>query len=160
YKVGQEWCFDIEVVKADPPPAFSGQTYFGASWTSTHPEGRKSFGHVSARDPLTGKVKWEKEYKYPPLASLLSTKGNLVFVPGADGRFEALDARTGAKLWEHNNGIGHHGGVITYTAKGKQYVAVVTGWGSHVSGNYCPLFGEPFCSMPTDNGQLLVFALP
>ncbi|MFO1318983.1 MAG: PQQ-binding-like beta-propeller repeat protein [Burkholderiales bacterium] len=160
YKVGQEWCFDIEVVKADPPPAFSGQAYFGASWTSVHPDGRKAFGHVSARDPLTGKIKWEKEYKYPPLASLLATKGNIVFVPGADGRFDALDAQTGATLWQHNNGIGHHGGVISYTAKGKQYVAVVTGWGSHVSGNYCPLFGEPFCSMPTDAGQLLVFSLP
>ena len=160
YKVVQEWCFDIEVVKADPPPAFSGQTYFGASWTSTHPEGRKAFGHVSARDPLSGKIKWEKEYKYPPLASLLSTKGNVLFVPGADGIIEALDTRTGATLWRHNDGIGHHGGVITYTAKGKQFVAVATGWGSHVSGNYCPLFGEPFCSMPTDNGQLLVFALP
>lgn len=160
YKVVQEWCFDIDVVKADPPPAFSGQTYFGASWTSTHPQGRKAFGHVSARDPLSGKIKWEKEYKYPPLASLLSTKGNVLFVPGADGIIEALDTRSGATLWRHNDGIGHHGGVITYTAKGKQFVAVATGWGSHVSGNYCPLFGEPFCSMPTDNGQLLVFALP
>jgi hypothetical protein len=28
-----------------------------------------------------------------------------------------------------------------------------------VSGNFCPLFGEPFCSMPTDNGQLMVFSL-
>ena len=160
YKVVQEWCFDIEVVKAAPPPEFSGQSYFGASWTSTHPQGRKAFGTVSARDPLSGKIKWEKEYKYPPLASLLSTKGNVLFVPGADGILEALDTRSGATLWRHNDGIGHHGGVITYTAKGKQYVAVATGWGSHVSGNYCPLFGEPFCSMPTDNGQLLVFALP
>jgi hypothetical protein len=29
-----------------------------------------------------------------------------------------------------------------------------------VSGNYCPLFGEPFCSMPTDAGQLIVYSLP
>lgn len=40
-------------------------------------------------------MKWEVEYKYPPLASLLSTKGGLVFVPGADGMFDALDANTG-----------------------------------------------------------------
>jgi len=55
--------------------------------------------------------------------------------------------------------LGHHGGVISYTAKGKQYVAVVTGWGSHVAGNYGPLFGAPFTEMATDNGQLIVFAL-
>jgi len=95
-------------------------------------------------DPLSGKIKWRTEFKYPPLASLLSTKGNLVFVPGADGNFHALDARTGKELWKNNNGIGHHGGVISYMAGGKQYIAVVAGWGSHVSGNYGPLFGHPF----------------
>jgi glucose dehydrogenase len=159
YKVVQEWCFDIEVVKSDRPADFSGQAYFGASWTATHPQGKQAYGTVQARDPLSGKMKWRVEFKYPPLASLLSTKGNLVFVPGADGMFHALDARTGKELWSHNNGIGHHGGVISYTAKGKQYIAVVTGWGSHVSGNYGPLFGHPFTEMPTDSGQLIVFGL-
>jgi len=160
YKITQEWCFDLDVQKVDRPSDYSGQAYFGASWTATHPEGRKAFGTVQARDPVTGKAKWEVEFKYPPLASLLTTKGGLVFVPGADGTFYALSADNGEKLWSANNGLGHHGGVISYTAKGKQYVAVVTGWGSHVSGNYCPLFGEPFCSMPTDAGQLLVYSLP
>ncbi|MEO6024706.1 MAG: alcohol dehydrogenase, partial [Burkholderiales bacterium] len=159
YKVGQEWCYDIEVVKADRPADFSGQTYFAASWTATHPLGQKAFGHVSGRDPITGVAKWDVNYKYPPLASLLSTGGNLVFVPGADGMFDALDANTGAKLWSHNNGLGHHGGVISYAVNGKQYIAVVTGWGSHVSGNYAPLFGEPFTSMPSEGGNLIVFAL-
>jgi alcohol dehydrogenase (cytochrome c) len=158
YKVAQEWCADIDVVKIDKPKDYSGQLYLGASFTSVAPPGRdKAFGHVSGRDPITGKVTWEVEYRYPPLASLLSTKGGLLFVPTADGFLEALDAKTGKKLWSHNDGIGHHGGVISYMAKGKQYIAVVTGWGSHVSGNYKPLFGEPFTSMPTDNGQLVVF---
>lgn len=160
YKITMEWCFDLDVQKVDRPADYSGQAYFGASWTATHPEGRKAFGTVQARDPVTGKAKWEVEFKYPPLASLLTTKGGLVFVPGADGTFYALSADNGEKLWQANNGLGHHGGVISYSAKGKQYVAVVTGWGSHVSGNYCPLFGEPFCSMPTDAGQLIVYALP
>ncbi len=159
YKNTQEWCFDIEVVKADRPKDYSGQNYFGASWTATHPKGRQAYGTIQARDPITGKLAWRVENKYPTLASLLSTKGDLVFVPGADGVFQALDAKTGKELWHHNNGLGHHGGVITYTAKGKQYVAVVTGWGSHVAGNYGPLFGSPFNEMPTDNGQLIVFAL-
>jgi len=159
YKATQEWCFDLEVVKAERPKDFSGQNYFGASWTATHPKGKQAYGTIQARDPITGKMAWRVEYKYPVLASLLSTKGDLVFVPGADGVFQALDAKTGKELWSHNNGLGHHGGVISYTAKGKQYVAVVTGWGSHVSGNYGPLFGSPFNEMPTDNGQLIVFAL-
>jgi alcohol dehydrogenase (cytochrome c) len=159
YKATQEWCFDLEVVKAERPKDFSGQNYFGASWTATHPKGKQAYGTIQARDPITGKSAWRVEYKYPVLASLLSTKGDLVFVPGADGVFQALDAKTGKELWSHNNGLGHHGGVISYSAKGKQYVAVVTGWGSHVAGNYGPLFGSPFSEMPTDNGQLIVYSL-
>ena len=103
-------------------------------------------------------MKWRVEFKYPVLASLLSTKGNLVFVPGAEGMFSAFDARNGKLLWQHNNGLGHHGGTISYMAKGKQYIAVVTGWGSHVSGNFPGLFGHPFTSMPTDAGNLMVFS--
>ena len=170
YKVNQEWCFDIDVVKADRPADYSGQAYFGASWTATHPQVitdgprkgekvEKSFGTVQARDPISGKLKWRVEYKYPPLASIMATKGNILIVPGADGVVDALDARNGKKLWSHNNGTGHHGGVISYMAGGKQYIAIASGWGSHVAGNYGPLFGEPFTSMSTDSGILTVYGL-
>jgi PQQ-dependent dehydrogenase (methanol/ethanol family) len=165
YMVTQEWCFDIEVVNPDRPDDFSGQAYFGASWTAQAPKQMAdgtpvsaAYGTLQARDPLSGKMKWRVEFKYPVLASLLSTKGNLVFVPGADGMFSAFDARNGKLLWQNNNGLGHHGGTISYMAKGKQYIAVVTGWGSHVSGNYPGLFGEPFTSMATDSGNLMVFS--
>ena len=99
YKITQEWCFDIEVQKVDRPADFSGQAYFGASLDGKRTRGPTSVRHGAGRDPVTGKIKWEVELKYPPLASLLSTKGGLVFVPGADGTFYALDADTGAKLW-------------------------------------------------------------
>jgi len=160
YKIGQEFCADQEVVKVDKPADFSGKLYLGATWTVVAPPGHdKAYGHVDARDPITGKVAWQVDYKYFPLASLLSTKGGLVFVPGADGYTDALDAKTGKKLWSHNDGIGHHGGIISYMAGGKQFIALVSGWGSHVSGNFGPLYGEPFLSMPTDNGQLVVYGL-
>jgi PQQ-dependent dehydrogenase (methanol/ethanol family) len=160
YKVTQEFCSDLEVQKVDRPADFSGQLYFSASWTVKHPQGRQAFGTFQARDPISHKLKWELEMKYPPVASLISTKSGLLFVPGADGTFYALDADTGTTLWSHNNGLGHTGGVISYAAKGKQYIAVVTGWGSFASSNFAPLFGEPFSSMATDAGQLLVFSLP
>jgi PQQ-dependent dehydrogenase (methanol/ethanol family) len=160
YKVGQEWCGDIDVVKLDRPGDYSGKLYLGSTFTSIAPPGYdKAFGHVSARDPITGEVAWEVQYQHPPLASLLSTKGGLLFVPTADGTLDALDVKTGKKLWSHSDGLGHHGGVISYMAGGKQYIAVVTGWGSHVAENYKELFGEPFVSMPTDNGQLIVYGL-
>ena len=114
---------------------------------------------VSARDPLTGAVKWSVDYPQPPLASLLSTKGNLLFVPDARGWLRALDAENGKELWSHNNGQGHAGGIISYMAGGKQYVAVPAGWGSLVGDEFAALFGEPFKSMPKNTGALVVFAL-
>ena len=90
---------------------------------------------------------------------LLSTGGNVLFVPEADGTFAAYDATNGKKLWTHNNGQGHNGGIITYLAKGKQYVAVETGWGSLVGDGYGDWFGEPWKSMPKDSGVLKVFAV-
>jgi len=161
YKVGNEWCMDLEVIKTTPILEPMAQLNIGSNFTvnKTTPDGGKARGHVSAFDPFTGKVKWEVEYPQPPLASLLSTKGNLVFVPDARGWIHALDARTGKELWSHNDGQGHNGGIISYMAKGKQYVAVMTGWGGLAGDDYKAIWGEPWASMPTDQGTLVVFGL-
>src|SRR6185312_14122672 len=122
YKVGWEWCIDLEVVKTEPVLEPMAQLNIGADFKFVAPEGDKLRGHIRARDPVTGKVAFEIPYtKAPPHASLLSTGGNLLFVPEADGTLVAFDARNGKKLWSHNNGQGQDGGIITYSAKGKQY---------------------------------------
>ena len=161
YKVANEWCMDLEVVKTTPILEPMAQLNIGSNFTvnKTTPDGGKARGHVAAYDPFTGKVKWDVEYAQPPLASLLSTKGNLVFVPDARGWLHALDARTGKELWSHNDGQGHNGGIISYMAKGKQYIAVATGWGGLAGDDYKALWGEPWTSMPTDQGALVVFGL-
>jgi alcohol dehydrogenase (cytochrome c) len=160
YKVGQEWCMDLEVVRTTPVTEPMLQLNIGANFRLTHPQGGRAYGHVDARDPLTGKEAWRIDFPEPPLASLLSTGGNLLFVPDSRGMIHAYDARTGTELWSHNNGIGHNGGIITYTAKGKQYVTVAVGWGSLVGDDLSKLFGEPYTSMATDQGYLVTFALP
>ncbi len=159
YKVGQEWCMDLKVVKTTPILEPQAQLNIGADFKLRNPEGGIAHGHVNARDPVTGAMKWEIFFPEPPLASLLATGGNLLFVPDARGYLRAYDAQTGQQLWSHNNGIGHVGGIISYTAKGKQYIAVATGWGSLVGDEYAGLFGEPFISMPKDAGALKVFSL-
>ena len=52
-----------------------------------------------------------------------------MFVPDRRGTLHAYDAETGAELWNHSDGTGHQGGIISYAADGKQYVAVVAGFG-------------------------------
>ena len=60
-------------------------------------------------------------------ASLLSTAGGLR-VRARRARLAArLDAKTGKELWKGNDGATHNGGIISYEAGGKQYIAVVTG---------------------------------
>jgi alcohol dehydrogenase (cytochrome c) len=159
YKVGQEWCMDLEVLKTTPILEPRAQLDIGANFTLRNPEGGKAHGHVSARDPVTGTKKWEVMFDEPPLASLLATGGNLVFVPDARGVLHAYHAETGQELWSHNNGVGHVGGIISYAAGGKQYIAVAAGWGSLVGDEYEALFGGPFKSMPKDVGMLVVFSV-
>jgi glucose dehydrogenase len=151
---------DLEIIKTAPILEPMAQLNIGANFNITHPKGEKAHGHVSARDPITGKMKWEIKFPEPPLASLLSTGGNLLFVPDARGWLRAYDATSGKELWKHNNGQGHNGGIITYRAKGKQYVAVMTGWGGLAGDDYGAFFGGVFAQMPKDSGILKVFALP
>jgi alcohol dehydrogenase (cytochrome c) len=160
YKVGNEWCIDLEVVKTTPILEPMAQLNIGANFTARDPEGGVAHGHVDARDPITGEKAWEIYFPEPPLASLLSTGGDLLFVPDARGILHAYNASTGEELWSHNDGVGHNGGIISYSAGGKQYVAVMAGWGSLVGDAYPDLFGEPYKSMATDAGELVVFSLP
>jgi PQQ-dependent dehydrogenase (methanol/ethanol family) len=159
YKVGQEWCMDLEIVKTTPILEPMAQLNIGATFSLRDPEGGVAHAHVDARDPITGEKAWEIYFPEPPLASLLSTGGNLLFVPDSRGVLHAYDATTGAELWSHNNGLGHNGGIISYTAKGKQYIAVATGYGSMVGGDMAKLFKGPYTRMPTDAGALVVFTL-
>ena len=118
YKVGFEWCMDLDIVKTEPITEPVVQLNIGANFTMHGPGKDKPHGHIRARDPITGAVKFE--IKYPgavPHGGLLSTAGNLLFVPEADGNFTAYDASNGKKLWSHNNGQGSNSASATTPAK-------------------------------------------
>jgi alcohol dehydrogenase (cytochrome c) len=159
YKIVQEWCMEIEVKKTTPITEPMSQLNIGADFKLVPPPDGPARGHLDARDPVTGAKKWEVTFSEPPLASVLSTGGNLVFVPDARGVLRAYNAETGKELWSHNNGVGHNGGIISYSAGGKQYIAVPAGWGAMVADEFAGLFGEPYKSMPKDAGALIVFTL-
>ena len=159
YKIGQEWCMELTVLKTTPILEPMAQLNIGADFKLVAPPDGAARGHLDARDPVSGALKWEVNYKEPPLASVLATAGNLVFVPDAEGVVHAYSADSGKELWSHNNGIGHNAGIISYMAGGKQYIAIPAGWGSLVSDEYVALYGEPFKSMAKNTGALVVFAL-
>ena len=149
----------LEVVKTTPVTEPQAQLDIGANFKMAKPPDGQIYGHVDARDPITGDKKWEVRFPEPPLGSLLSTAGNLLFVPDSRGVLHAYNATTGAELWSHGDGLGHQGGIVSYSAGGKQYIAVTTGFGGMLSDEYAPNFGEPYKSMPRDDGLLVVFSL-
>ncbi len=159
YKIGNEWCISLDVVKTTPVTEPVVQLNIGANFKLVPPPGGTIYGHLDARDPITGAKKWEVRFPEPPMASVLSTAGNLVFVPDSRGTLHAYDAATGKELWSHGDGLGHQGGIVSYAVDGKQYIAVVAGFGGMVSDDFAPTFGEPYKSMPRDDGVLVVYSL-
>ncbi|MEQ8798020.1 MAG: PQQ-binding-like beta-propeller repeat protein [Salinisphaeraceae bacterium] len=104
------------------------------------------WGNVSAIDPVTGNLIWQRRFDQPMVGGLLATAGDLVFTGEGNGAFHALDAETGTTLWTHQAEYGVNAPAVTYRIDGRQYLAVAAG------GN--GLFGFP------TGDRLLVFALP
>ena len=84
----------------------------------------ENFGAVRAFDPQTGKWKWEYRMTDLTDAGILTTASDVLFTGGREGYFFALDARNGSLLWKIQLGGPIQNGPMTYSAGGKQYVAV------------------------------------
>jgi alcohol dehydrogenase (cytochrome c) len=150
-----ELCNDLTPNKNAPE---EGHNYMNGEFPATLPQGRSSYSHVDAWDPVTGKRAWSMPYKYVLAASMLATAGDLVFTGNPEGEFFALDARSGSKLWSYQTGAGHRGGSAAYAVNGRQYVATSTGWQNSVVGM---IFGQLFPDQDWRPGStLVVFALP
>ncbi len=111
-----------------------GEPHGGLGWNlakmaNVEPPKGKPFGRLIAWDPVAQKPAWTNEQISPWNGGTLSTAGNLVFQGTADGRFMAVNAKTGEKLWESPTGTGVVAAPSTYMVDGKQYVSIAVGWG-------------------------------
>ncbi|MCH8295691.1 PQQ-dependent dehydrogenase, methanol/ethanol family [Candidatus Poribacteria bacterium] len=105
-----------------------GLPYVGGGMTAEFDGGdRKMSGHISAIDISTGDIKWRHKTKFPNWAGCLTTAGGLVFSGDLEGKFMALDAKTGEVVWDFQTGSGVHAPPITYTVDGVQYIAIASG---------------------------------
>ena len=75
----------------------------------------------------TGEKKWEYKMTDITMAGILTTATDVLFSGAHDGRFFALDARTGAELWKTQLAGAVYSGAMSYSVNGKQYVAVSGG---------------------------------
>ena len=99
-----------------------------------------------AWDPVTQKEVWRAARPGPWNGGTLAVAGGLVFQGTVDGRFLALDAKTGAELWSYDNQAATLAGPISYEVDGEQYVAVPAGYGTSfflINGLFAPREGAP-----------------
>ena len=83
------------------------QLNIGADFTMHGPGKRQAAGHIRARDPITGKVKFEITYQRRHSARQPADhRGQRAVRAGSRRHLVAYDATNGKKLWSHNDGQG------------------------------------------------------
>jgi quinohemoprotein ethanol dehydrogenase len=99
----------------------AGKIYMGGRFGSTEIPVN---GIFAAFDMRTNKAVWSQRWKDSCYSGSINTAGDLVFVGRNDGRFTALDSRTGNQLWQFQTGAGVNATATTFQHKGKQKVVV------------------------------------
>jgi outer membrane protein assembly factor BamB len=79
----------------------------------------------------TGEIVWEIPQPGPAKAKtwsgVLATAGGLVFYGKPNGGFDAADARTGKTLWHFPTNVRMKASPMTFSYRGRQFVAVAAG---------------------------------
>jgi quinoprotein glucose dehydrogenase len=120
-----------------------------------------SWGDLVAVNVNTGKIAWRSRLGVtdslpaalqgtgrPSAGGPTSTAGGVTFIGATDdARFRAFDSRTGKEIWSVKLPAAAHSVPVTYSVKGRQYVAIVATGGS-------------FLGTPVTSDSLIVYALP
>ncbi len=119
-------CMDYEPFKVSYT---AGQPYVGATLSMFPPEGQTNLGNFIAFDAGQGKIVWSDPEPFSVWSGALATAGGLAFYGTLEGYLKAVDVKTGKELYRFKTPSGIIGNVTTYTHKGKQYIAVLSGVG-------------------------------
>ena len=124
YINSQDWC---NVGFKRPAKYIAGIQYDGG--TGRRDPLDESFGWTTAVDASSGDIKWRyrSPQGIPMLGAVTPTAGNVVFTGDTAGYFLVFNATSGDVLYRFNTGGVLGGGVATYSVKGRQFVAVMSG---------------------------------
>jgi alcohol dehydrogenase (cytochrome c) len=143
----------------------AGKSFAGAkSGPGFLAPGADHVGEVQAWNVDTGQHAWKHDFKGTVnWGSMLTTAGGLVIFGGTgDRKVHAFDAAAGKLLWEFETSSGIVAPPTTFTVDGKQYLAVLSGWGGDAAGaqrGANRLLNANLPDVP-EGGQVYVFALP
>ena len=143
-----------------------GRNYTGTQAVTpnfTVQPGADHIGEVQAWNVDTGQRAWTHNYaKSENWGAMLVTAGGVVFSGGTNDRhFHAFDAASGKLLWEFPANSGILAPPSSFTIDGKQYIAVLTGWGGDSRGmqaNLNRVFPGEYPEVP-EGGAVWVFAV-
>jgi quinohemoprotein ethanol dehydrogenase len=110
-------------------PEDSDFNVFGLNVASVGGDPGDGHGTLVAWDPVTQKARWRAPLDTLWNGGAVATAGNVVFQGAADGGFSAYDARAGTRLWRQSVGMGIIAAPMTYSVGGRQFVAVLAGYG-------------------------------
>jgi alcohol dehydrogenase (cytochrome c) len=121
-------------VKLAPEPVAPalGEIWFGSVGRDIQGPSTEAKGWLTAFDADSGAVRWKFAAPAPVLAGVTPTAGGLVFSADLGGHFRAFDADSGAVLWQVDAGQAIGGGIVSYSAGGRQLVAVAAGMKSRI----------------------------
>ena len=134
YAGAVDWCVRVQLKRDTSTAPATGEVWFGADPGKglSYDPPDKARGWLTAFDADSGTIRWKFGAPKPILAGVTPTAGGLVFAADLGGTLYAFDADNGTKLWELATGQSTGGGIVTYTAGGRQLVGVASGMKSPV----------------------------
>lgn len=153
YIQSQNLCADMRNI-AEREPVPSGQYHVQGNYGIA--KGYDTLGRIDAVSLETGRTLWTWNTRASNYSPILATAGGLLFNGGMDRYFRAFDQENGTVLWQTRLGSQASGTPVTYSVKGRQYVAVVAGGGYN---RHAPA-ATPEIDQPSGSNMVYVFALP
>ncbi|MFI5244758.1 MAG: pyrroloquinoline quinone-dependent dehydrogenase [Gemmatimonadales bacterium] len=131
YVGAADWCSSVQLSPASAPVPATGAAWFGAATQGMDPPANAK-GWLTAFDADNGAVRWKFAASRPILAGITPTAGGLVFAADLGGTLYAFDADNGNVIWKLVTEQSMGGGIVSYSAGGRQLIGVAAGMKSPI----------------------------